>query len=283
MATRKISTHPSKLNIVAYSTAIALACFSGSVATFGMMKLVPGAEIVVGTMGLLFEAGKLTSFAMLHSKAIPRILRFALAGVGLILMAANVAGVSGFLSNAYERSSIRDQANGHVAQANAYASADLIERQLAAAESNLSAGRGALIKARDDKGRIKAAQAVIASATTERDALIKQLAAAKSTKAQAEGEAINAGSEFAAIAFIAGATGASADTIAHAAILTISAIPDVLAVLLLIAAGYAAPKPVRRIVRRRKAPRRPRPSAPAPRALAPKIAGLKVAGLKVAA
>jgi hypothetical protein len=277
MATRKISTHPSKLNIITYSTAIALACFSGGVATFGMMKLVPGAEIVVGAMGLLFEAGKLTSFAMLHRKAIPRILRLALAGIGLILMTANIAGVSGFLSNAYERSSIRAQANGHIAQANAYASADLVERQLAAAESNLAAGRAALIRAKDDKRRIKAAQAVIASATAERDALIKQLAAAKSTKAQAEGDAINAGSEFAAIAFIAGATGASVDTVAHAAILTISAIPDVLAVLLLVAAGYAPPKPVRRTVRRRKAPRRPRPSAPAPMATAPKIADLKIA------
>jgi hypothetical protein len=29
-----------------------------------MMKLVTGAEIAVGALGLLFEAGKLTSFAM---------------------------------------------------------------------------------------------------------------------------------------------------------------------------------------------------------------------------
>ena len=265
MATaQNVVKRSAKLNTFAYCTAIALAGFSGGVATFGMMKLVPGAEIVVGAMGLLFEAGKLTSFAMLHRPMIPRIIRLALAGVGLILMAANVAGVSGFLSNAYERSSIRAQATGHIAQANAYASADLVERQLAAAESNLAAGRAALIRAKDDKGRIKAAQAVIASATAEREALIKQLGAARSTKAQAEGDAINAGSEFAAIAFIAGATGATVDTVAHAAILAISAIPDVLAVLLLIAAGYATPKPDRRIMRRRrKAPRRPRPSAPA--------------------
>jgi hypothetical protein len=59
----------------------------------------PGAEIVVGAMGLLFEAGKLTSFAMLHRRSLPRLLRGALATVGLTLMTANVAGVSGFLSN----------------------------------------------------------------------------------------------------------------------------------------------------------------------------------------
>ncbi len=250
------------LNALSYSTAIALAGFSGGVATFGMMKLVPDAEIVVGAMGLLFEAGKLTSFAMLHRRAVPQPLRLALAGVGLTLMAANVAGVSGFLSNAYERTHIQQNATGHVAQANAYAAADLTERQLAQAESNLAQARQALVRARDDKGRVKAAQAVISTATAERDGLVKQLAAARSTKAQAEGDAINAGSEFAAIAFISGATGASVDAVAHAAILTISAIPDVLAVLLLVAAGYSRPAATTpRKVRRVRKSRRVRPIA----------------------
>jgi hypothetical protein len=46
-----------------------------------------------------------------------------------------------------------------------------------------------------------------------------------------------------------GSSGASVDTVAHAAILTISAIPDVLAVMLLLAAGYAnqAPAKVRQV------------------------------------
>src|SRR5260221_13285075 len=93
-----------KLNLttISYTTAIVLAGFSGAVATYGLCKLVPGGEIVVGAMGILFEAGKLTSFAMLHRKAVPRLFKCALAGVGLTLVAANVAGVSGFLSNAYE-------------------------------------------------------------------------------------------------------------------------------------------------------------------------------------
>ncbi len=93
-----------------------------------------------------------------------------------------------------------------------------------------------------------------------------QLAAARSTKAQAEGEAISSTSEFAAIAFIAAATGAGTDAVAHAAILTISSIPDVLAVLLLLAAGYSAPK----------APAAPRPARkvkrrPARRPFSPKV------------
>ena len=248
------------LRYLSYTTAICPAGFSGAVATYGMTRLVPGGELVVGAMGALFEAGKLSSFALLHSKALPRLLKVGLATVGTTLMAANIAGVSGFLSSRYEQSHIKAQATGHVTQANAYAAADLLERQLAAAESSLAAARAALLKARDDKARQRAAQAVIATATAERDALVKQLAAARSNKAQAEGDALNAGSEFAAIQFIAGATGASTDTVAHAAILTISAVPDVLAVLLLLAAGFGAPKALTKVrqVRSRKPPRRRR-------------------------
>ena len=134
-----------------------------------MMKLVPGAEVVVGAMGLLFEAGKLASFAMLHRRSVPRLIRVALAGVGVTLMAANVAGVSGFLSNAYER--VRQPHRAAVASA----------------ESNLAEARTALIKARDDRGRQRAAQAVVTSATAERDALVQKLSAARGIEAQVEG------------------------------------------------------------------------------------------------
>src|SRR5258708_16779752 len=121
------------LNTLSYTTAISLAAFSGGVATVGMMKLAPGAEIVVGAMGLLFEAGKLTSFAMLHKK-MPRLLKVGLASVAITLMAANVAGVSGLLSSAYEHRQIGAQATNHTATANAYAAADLTQRQLAASD-----------------------------------------------------------------------------------------------------------------------------------------------------
>src|SRR5258707_9728885 len=116
------------LNNISYTTAISLAAFSGGVATFGMMKLVPGAEIVVGTMGLLFEAGKLTSFAMLHRGSVPRLLRGALATVGVTLICANVAGVSGFLSAQYERTHINAQATSHTPQQTPHPQASLLER-----------------------------------------------------------------------------------------------------------------------------------------------------------
>src|SRR5260370_21322727 len=166
------------LNTISYSTAIALAGFSGAVATVGMMKLVPGGELVVGAMGALFEAGKLTSFAMLHRKAAPRLLKCALAGVGLTLMTANVAGVSGFLSNAYEHRQIGARATAHAATANAFASADLAERQLPAAAGKLAQARPARIPAKDDKARARAAQAIVTTTTAERDALVQKLAAA---------------------------------------------------------------------------------------------------------
>jgi hypothetical protein len=119
------------------ATAFGLAAFSGSVATYGLTKFTPGAKLVVAVMGLLFECGKLAAFGMLHEK-MPVPLKAALLTVGLILMTLNVVGVSGFLSNAYERSRIQADATGHVAQQTASASAGLVERQLAAAESNLA-------------------------------------------------------------------------------------------------------------------------------------------------
>jgi hypothetical protein len=78
------------------------------------------------------------------------------------------------------------------------------------------------------------------------------MAAAQATNAQAEGNAISATSEFAAIQFIASATGKNIDVVARIVIMTISAIPDVLAVLLLIAATAKIPTPVKPIRRRHK-------------------------------
>jgi hypothetical protein len=257
-----MTTTPTSTKI-AYATAIGLACFSGAVATYGLTKFAPGAELVVAAMGVLFEAGKLTSFAIIH-RPLPRLLKTALLTIGLCLMALNVAGVSGFLSAAYERQQISAKATAHTAESTAYASASLIERQLAAAESNLAQARQALVRARDDKGRIKAAQAIVTAATAERDALVAKLSAAQASSAKVEGDAIISSAEFAAVAFVAEATGASADVVAHALILAIASLPDVLAVLLLVAAGYAAPKAFDKrsgpAIRKpaRKAARRPR-------------------------
>jgi hypothetical protein len=232
-----------KRNYPAYATAFGLAAFSGSVATYGLTKFCPGAELVVAAMGILFECGKLTAFAMLHKK-MPVALKAALLTVGLVLMILNVVGVSGFLSNAYERQQIGARATSHTATANAHASADLVERQLASAESNLAQARTALVRARDDKGRVRAAQAVITSATAERDALVKQLATAQASTAQVEGDTINSGAAFAAIQFLSGATGAGVDAVAHVVIMIVAGLPDVLAVLLLLAAVRDEPKPL---------------------------------------
>jgi hypothetical protein len=233
----------SNTNYATYATAFGLAAFSGSVATYGLTKFCPGAELVVAAMGILFECGKLTAFAMLHKK-MPRTLKGALLSVGLVLMILNVVGVSGFLSNAYERQQIGARATSHTATANAHASADLVERQLASAESNLAQARTALVRARDDKGRVKAAQAVITTATAERDALVQKLSVAQAAKAKSEGDAIITGGEFAAIQFLSGATGAGVDAVAHVVIMIVAGLPDILAVLLLLAAVRDEPKPL---------------------------------------
>jgi hypothetical protein len=256
MGVFQMKTKPPLLTKISYSTAIALACFSGGVATYGLTKFAPGAEWIVAAMGVLFEAGKLTSFAMVH-RPLPTLIKGALLAVGLVLMTLNIIGVSGFLSGAYERQQLGARATAHAAESIAHASAGLVERQLAGAEQNLAQARTMLIKARDDRGRVKAAQAIVTTATVERDALVRQLAAAQASAAKGESDTINAGSEFAAIAFIAAATGSNQDTVAHAVILVISSIPDLLAVLLLVAAGYSKPaapakKPARRRVVRRK-------------------------------
>jgi hypothetical protein len=222
-------------------------------------KFAPGAELVVAAMGVLFEAGKVSAFILLHKK-MPRALKAALLTVGLILMGLNIAGVSGFLSNAYEHQQISVKAASHTAEASAYASASLIERQLAAVEVNLAAARTAQIKARDDKGRARAAKAIVDLATAERDALVRQLSTAQTTQAQAEGATIISGSEFAAIGFVSAATGFATESVAHMVIFIISALPDTLAILLLVAATYNKPAPaIPRPTRTSKPARRRRP------------------------
>lgn len=52
----------------------------------------------VFVMGALFEAGRQTSFHLLHTKPLPWTLNAALLTVGLFLMTLNVYGVHGQLS-----------------------------------------------------------------------------------------------------------------------------------------------------------------------------------------
>jgi hypothetical protein len=251
----------STLTVICYAAAIGLAGFSGAVATYGLTKFAPGAELVVAIMGVLFEAGKLTSFAVLH-RPIPRMLKAGLLTVGLVLMALNVAGVSGMLSNAYEGRRLAGEAQHTQAATITTAEITDIRKQLDAADAQLAQARVAVIKARDDKARVKAATAIVDKAQIERDRIAGKLREATQTQAQAQADGIQAAGEFAAVVFVAQALGTSPDATAHVVIAGISAIPDVLAVLLLLAATRQATpakpvaQPVRRVQRRKITKRR---------------------------
>jgi hypothetical protein len=232
-----MNTKTSFLVRITYATAVALAVFSGGVSTYGLTRFAPGAEVVIAAMGLLFEAGKLTAFAMLH-RSMPTLLKTGLLLVGVVLMSLNIVGVAGFLSSAYEHEQTALHAASHAAEAEVGANVATLDRQLKGAEHGISKAREALAKAKGDRDQIKAVNAMIAAATAERDRLVHELAVAQGKKAKTEGAAIQASGEFAAIAFIADATGAGQDAIAHLVILLIASLPDILAVLLLVAAGF---------------------------------------------
>jgi len=192
-----------KLNQVAYATSIGLAAFSGSVATYGLTKFAPGAFAIVIVMGILFEAGKLTSFALLHRQSLPRSLKVALLTIGSVLVLLNIAGVSGQLSSSYVHRQIEGQVASHKAQSAARADVNDLASQLAQIDATIAEANSAKIKARDDRDRKRAADAILKQAHADRDALSAKLSEARAQKASAEGDAMNAASEFAAVAFIA--------------------------------------------------------------------------------
>jgi hypothetical protein len=233
-------TKTSFLNKLIYAVAVALALFSGGVSTYGLTKFAPSAELVIVIMGLLFEAGKLVAFSLLH-KRMPLALKGALLTVGLVLISLNIVGVSGFLSNAYERAQTVARAVTHTAEAEAAAEVATLERQLKAAEEGMTKAREALARAKGDRDQIRAVNTMIAAATAERDGIATKLAAAHGKRARAEGSAIAATAEFAAIAFLSAATGTGQNEVAHLVILGIASLPDILAVLLLLAAGITQP------------------------------------------
>jgi hypothetical protein len=171
--------------------------------------------------------------------------------------------VASFLSAEYTRAQIAARAAAHTAEAGAHAEASLIERQLGQAETAVAQARANLVRAKDDRGRVKAAQAILTSATSERDALVKQLGAAQASSAQVEGTAIQMSAEFATVSFLAQAFGVEQDVMARIVISTIAALPDILAALLIVAVGYVAPKPARSRARATKRPaKRRRRAAP---------------------
>jgi hypothetical protein len=249
------------LNSVAYGTAIGLAGFSGAVATYGLTKFCPGSEAAVGVMGALFEAAKLSSLALIHRKTLPMPIKCGLAAVSLTLMTANVAGVSGMLSAAY--SERQGEANARHAQSSLVAESALsdLRTQLSAADASIAQSRAMVLKARDDRGRAKAAQGTLERVSAERTAIAGRLETATTAHAAGEADAIRAGGEFAALRFLAEATGATIDATAHVVILVIASVPDLAAALLLWAAGHQPPKLARVVRRKRKVTRRPKAPA----------------------
>lgn len=223
------------LTRITYTVAIAAALFSGAVATYGLTKLAPGAEYVVFILGIVYEAGKLTSFAVLH--AVPLRFKVVLTVIGLVLMSLNIAGVSGFLSSAVERSHITHEAE-HVRQDVPEETLALLRTNVAAAAKATDEASQAVLKARANKGRIEAANAALARAKADQSAAQAALQTAITTHADVKATIITDGGELAAVVFLAGATGRSQADIIHLFILALASLPDLLAVMLLLAAPY---------------------------------------------
>jgi hypothetical protein len=271
----RMKRNTSLLDKLSYVIAVALALFSGSVSMVGLMKFAPGAEIVIAIMALLFEAGKLASFSLLH-KQMPVAIKAVLTVLGVVLMTLNIVGVSGFLSNSYEHEVTAAHAVTHAAEAEAAANVATLERQLKAAETAVDKARDSLGKAKGDRDQIKAVNNVIAAAVKERDALAAKLGAAQAKQAKSEGATIQSSAEFAAIAFVAAATNADQDRVAHFFILGIASLPDLLAVFLLLGAGH---KPAMMPVLDAANPAQAPVEAPAPVAK-PKLTARQIAAKK---
>jgi hypothetical protein len=219
-----------------YIAAIALVAFSGAVSTSGLGHFAPGAEWVIYTMGVLFEVGKLIALGLvvrLSWRYAP--LRIALLALSIVLMVLNVVGVSGFLSNNFERELTKADAVNHTATATAQADVDLLERQLAGAEKALSEANGQLVAAKGNKVRIEAANANIQAKTKTRDGLIERLGAAKRAMVQTESTKIESNGEVAAIMVLAEVMHVSVRDAATRVFVGIACIPELLAFFLMLA------------------------------------------------
>jgi hypothetical protein len=211
-------------------------------------------------MGGLFECAKLSSLALIHRKALPRRLKVGLAAISLSLMAANVAGVAGMLSSAYTQRQLAAQATAHNTAVTAGSEVADLRRQLDAADATLAQARTAVLKARDNRDRAKAAQTVVNTIAAERDAIAGKLKTATATQAKGEADAIGGEAEFAAVRFLALSTGLATDTVARIVILIISSIPDIAAALLLWAAACATKTKARVRTTRKTTRRKTRPA-----------------------
>jgi hypothetical protein len=261
------------LNQITRTTAIALAATSGAIATYGLCKIIPGSEPVVIGLGVLFEAAKLVSLANLHRHDLPRTLKAGLGGVAVVLMTANVAGVSGLLSSSYQQRQLDAQAQTHHAARVNDTTVNDLKRQIDAADTQIKAANDSVLKAREDKDRARAARDALKAAKVDRDALAARYTAATQDQAQGEATAIAGGGEFGAVHFLADVAGVSADTAAKIVITTLAAVPDISAALLLLASSYGgrAPLPQKtvEVMERRARERQTRKQAPPPAAAKP--------------
>ena len=105
---RDAVTMPVTVRHVTLVTAIALAVVSAGMAVTGTSALCPGAFWVVVTMGVTLEVGKLVSVNYVTERHGPVTLRYILVTAIVTLMAMNMGGVYGFLSQAHLRDAVTD-------------------------------------------------------------------------------------------------------------------------------------------------------------------------------
>jgi hypothetical protein len=246
------------LQTLALAVAVAMSAFAGGLATFGLANFVPGANGVVFVMGALFEVGQLVAFATLHRHwgTMSRGLKYGLGFLAVVVVVLDVVGVAGQLSQAYQGRVNDHQAAVVALSATIAAKLDAadaevaaLDRQIAAIDAAIVKAGEARIKARDDRDRVKAAKAIVTEAETKRVLLVTQrndvsgrVVVLKSEAGQAAGRAVAGTGEFAAVKFVAASLGWSEDAVTRALIFVISALPNLFALSLVMAAGHLSPK-----------------------------------------
>lgn len=254
------------LRKLALWTAFAMSAFAGIVATTGLAKFLPGAELLgvnlVFVLGALLEIGTLVVFAVLARGWCQThfALKWLLVVITAIVVLLDIVGVSGQLSSSYQ-GRLNAAQGAHTASQAAFAAkigaaqvaiADL-DRQLAAQDAVAGRASEARAKAKDDKDRIKAAKAMAAETEAKRKQIgddrkvaVNQLVDLQVEAGQTEGKE-EAGGESAAVQFLAGTFGVDQDRAAHYLILVISSLPNLFAMTLVMLAEGMAGRPTEKV------------------------------------
>jgi hypothetical protein len=207
------------LKAIVITVAIAMSAFAGVVATMGLMTLVPGAKVMVGTLGGLLEAGQLVAFAWLSTnwRNTNVAVGIMLAGLAFTVVMLDGIGISAQLSSSF----MGKRNAGQVEATKSYATVDAkieaakaevadFDRQLAMVDGQIAKANEAKLKARDNRERIKAAQAAIVDSetkrtnlTTRREAAVAKLTALQIDRGTVKGREIEMSGEFVAVQFVA--------------------------------------------------------------------------------